>query len=84
LIVRQVNDFSPRLRVSAVKSSSVEIAATQEEPAGLADHLAARIFHLRAAIGTIAGDISRSPGLLIILDACQRFYPILLAHQLAV
>src|ERR1051326_9040310 len=32
----------------------VEIAAAQKEPAGLADHLAARIAHLGAAIRTIA------------------------------
>jgi hypothetical protein len=42
LIVRQVNDFSPRLRVSAVNfHSSVKVAATQKEAAGLAHHFAA-------------------------------------------
>jgi hypothetical protein len=42
LIVRQVNDFSPRLRVSAVKfHSSVKVAAAQKEAAGLAYHFAA-------------------------------------------
>jgi hypothetical protein len=42
ILIRQVNDFSPRLRVSAVNfHSSVKVTAAQKEAAGLAYHFAA-------------------------------------------
>ncbi|HMC32592.1 MAG TPA: hypothetical protein VKL99_17270 [Candidatus Angelobacter sp.] len=40
--------------------SSVEVAATQKEPTGFADHLAAGVAHFRAAVRAIAGNIRLS------------------------
>jgi hypothetical protein len=42
---------------------SVKVTATQKEAAGLAYHFAARIAHLRTAIGAIAGKIRLPCGL---------------------
>src|SRR5258707_1938340 len=52
-------DTSPCRSALAALPRSIEIAAAQKKPAGRARQLAARLAHLGAAIGTIAGDVSR-------------------------
>lgn len=82
LIVSQTGDL---LRASVSQWwVSVEIAAAQKKPAGLANHLAAGIFHLRSAIRAITGDISRSETRLAIFKLRRMLCLVLLAHILAV
>jgi len=63
---------------------SVKIAAAQKEAAGLAYHFAARVTHLRAAIGAIAGKVGLGGGLCLNLPGRLRVWLLLLAHHPAV